>query len=141
MISDITLGQFFPGNSIIHRLDPRTKIILTVLFIVAVFMASNPTAFLILFLIKYSFCVFFGFLVLHNRLQHLSLFEKRRRKKNFHQLQLNLLSLSYQFKNQSILFLVILIQSVRLMNDDLRLMLQQFHTLCKELSNYLYADK
>ena len=50
MISDITLGQFFPGNSIIHRLDPRTKIILTVLFIVAVFMASNPTAFLILFL-------------------------------------------------------------------------------------------
>lgn len=50
MISDITLGQFFPGNSIIHRLDPRTKIILTVMFIVAVFMASNPVAFLLLFL-------------------------------------------------------------------------------------------
>ena len=48
MISDITLGQFFPGNSIIHRLDPRTKIILTVMFIVAVFMASNPAAFLLL---------------------------------------------------------------------------------------------
>lgn len=42
MISDITLGQFFPGNSAIHRLDPRTKIILTVAFIVAIFMASNP---------------------------------------------------------------------------------------------------
>ena len=42
MISDITLGQFFPGNSAIHRLDPRTKIILTVVFIVAIFMASNP---------------------------------------------------------------------------------------------------
>ena len=50
MISDITLGQFFPGNSVIHRLDPRTKIILTVLFIVAVFMASNPVAFLLLLL-------------------------------------------------------------------------------------------
>ena len=50
MISDITLGQFFPGNSIIHRLDPRTKIILTVIFIVAVFMASNPAAFLLLLL-------------------------------------------------------------------------------------------
>ena len=42
MISDITLGQFFPGYSIIHKLDPRTKIILSVLFIVTVFLANNP---------------------------------------------------------------------------------------------------
>ena len=42
MISDITLGQFFPGTSPIHKLDPRTKIILTVLFIVTVFLANNP---------------------------------------------------------------------------------------------------
>ena len=48
MISDITLGQFFPGKSPIHRLDPRTKIILATLFIVAVFVASNPISFLIL---------------------------------------------------------------------------------------------
>ena len=46
MISDITLGQFFPGKSIIHRLDPRTKIILTVLYIAAVFLANSPIAFL-----------------------------------------------------------------------------------------------
>ncbi len=46
MISDITLGQFFPGRSVIHRLDPRTKILLTVLYIVAVFLANNPTVFL-----------------------------------------------------------------------------------------------
>ena len=46
MISDITLGQFFPGKSIIHRLDPRTKIILTVFYIVAVFLANSPIAFL-----------------------------------------------------------------------------------------------
>lgn len=41
MIKDITLGQFFPGNSLLHRLDPRTKIIATVLYIVAVFGATN----------------------------------------------------------------------------------------------------
>ena len=51
MISDITLGQFFPGNSPIHKLDPRTKIILTVLFIVTVFLAKNPITLLCLALI------------------------------------------------------------------------------------------
>lgn len=50
MISDITLGQFFPGKSPIHRLDPRTKILLTVLYIVAVFLANSPIAFLWLML-------------------------------------------------------------------------------------------
>ena len=48
MISDITLGQFFPGNSPIHRLDPRTKIILATFFIIAVFVASNPVGFVIM---------------------------------------------------------------------------------------------
>ncbi len=51
MISDITLGQFFPGFSKLHRLDPRTKIILSVLFIVAVFLASNPVSFLFILLV------------------------------------------------------------------------------------------
>ncbi|MBR6053161.1 MAG: energy-coupling factor transporter transmembrane protein EcfT, partial [Clostridia bacterium] len=41
MISDITLGQYFPGRSPVHRLDPRFKIILTVLFMVALFSARN----------------------------------------------------------------------------------------------------
>ena len=41
MISDITLGQFFPGKSLIHRLDPRTKLILLVVYIVALFLAVN----------------------------------------------------------------------------------------------------
>ena len=48
MISDITLGQFFPGNSPLHRLDPRTKILLSVLFIVAVFVVANPISFILL---------------------------------------------------------------------------------------------
>lgn len=42
MISDITLGQFFPGTSPIHKLDPRIKIIIATLFIVTVFLAKNP---------------------------------------------------------------------------------------------------
>lgn len=48
MISDITLGQYFPGKSPIHSLDPRTKLILTVLYITGVFVANNPLGFLIL---------------------------------------------------------------------------------------------
>lgn len=48
MISDITLGQFFPGFSVLHKLDPRTKIIAATLLIVAIFLANNPTAFLLL---------------------------------------------------------------------------------------------
>ncbi len=51
MISDITLGQFFPGNSILHKLDPRTKILLSTVFIVAVFVASTPLAFLLVTLL------------------------------------------------------------------------------------------
>ena len=51
MISDITLGQFFPGYSPLHRLDPRTKLIIATLFIVAVFLASNPLAFFLITLL------------------------------------------------------------------------------------------
>ena len=42
MISDITLGQFFPGYSPIHKLDPRSKILISIVFIVSVFLANNP---------------------------------------------------------------------------------------------------
>ena len=41
MLKDITLGQYFPGNSFIHRLDPRTKLILLVVYIAALFLAVN----------------------------------------------------------------------------------------------------
>ena len=40
-LKDITLGQYFPGNSILHRLDPRTKILLTAMYIVALFLAKQ----------------------------------------------------------------------------------------------------
>ena len=39
-LKDITLGQYFPGNTIIHRMDPRTKLLLTVVYIVALFLAD-----------------------------------------------------------------------------------------------------
>jgi energy-coupling factor transport system permease protein len=41
MLKDITIGQFFPGNSIVHRLDPRFKIIITALFIAMLFSAGS----------------------------------------------------------------------------------------------------
>jgi energy-coupling factor transport system permease protein len=41
MLKDITLGQYFPGDSIIHKLDPRIKIITTFLFVAAVFSVRN----------------------------------------------------------------------------------------------------
>ena len=41
MLSDITIGQYFPGNSLLHRLDPRMKLTLTMLFIVLVFLPQN----------------------------------------------------------------------------------------------------
>lgn len=41
MIRDITLGQFFPGKSIIHKIDPRVKIILIIAYIIFLFTATN----------------------------------------------------------------------------------------------------
>ena len=47
-LKDITLGQYFPGNSFIHRLDPRTKLLFTVLYIVALFSAKRLPSYLLL---------------------------------------------------------------------------------------------
>lgn len=41
MLKDITLGQFFPGSSIVHRLDPRTKLIALIVYIIALFSAGS----------------------------------------------------------------------------------------------------
>ena len=41
MLKDITIGQYFPGKSVIHRLDPRFKIVITAIFIVMLFSAEN----------------------------------------------------------------------------------------------------
>lgn len=41
MMKDITIGQYFPGNSLLHRLDPRMKLLLTLMLIVMVFLPQN----------------------------------------------------------------------------------------------------
>lgn len=41
MLKDITLGQYFPGNSFVHRLDPRTKLLFLIVYIVALFTANG----------------------------------------------------------------------------------------------------
>ena len=42
MLKDITLGQYFPGDTLIHKLDPRTKLLCVILYIVALFNAKGP---------------------------------------------------------------------------------------------------
>lgn len=50
MLKDITLGQFFPGKSVIHRLDPRTKLVMLVVYIVALFIAGGLASYGVIFL-------------------------------------------------------------------------------------------
>lgn len=47
MFNDIIIGQYIIGNSVIHRLDPRTKLILTILLIIILFMINNPILYLV----------------------------------------------------------------------------------------------
>ena len=49
MLKDITLGQYFPGKSPVHLLDPRTKLIMLVVYIVALFMASGWVSYALMF--------------------------------------------------------------------------------------------
>jgi energy-coupling factor transport system permease protein len=48
MLTDITLGQYYPGDSVIHRLDPRTKILAVLFFMVMVFVANSPLSYALL---------------------------------------------------------------------------------------------
>ncbi|MBO2516447.1 MAG: transporter [Clostridiales bacterium] len=46
MLADITLGQFYPADSFVHKMDPRVKIVLLIVFIVGIFLAKNLIAFI-----------------------------------------------------------------------------------------------
>ena len=50
MAFDVSLGQYYEGNSLIHKLDPRTKLFYVIMFMVATFVAKSIYAFLFLFL-------------------------------------------------------------------------------------------
>lgn len=54
MLKDVTLGQYFPGTTVVHRLDPRTKLILVVVYIAALFTAEGLAGYLLVFLFLVS---------------------------------------------------------------------------------------
>lgn len=62
MIKNITIGQYLPGESFIHKLDPRTKILISILFIVNLFLVKNFAA----------YALIFGFIMLMVRVARLS---------------------------------------------------------------------
>ncbi|RBP44912.1 energy-coupling factor transporter transmembrane component T family protein [Garciella nitratireducens] len=49
MLKDITIGQYYPENSIIHRLDPRTKILLTIIYIISLFLINEFSGYIYIF--------------------------------------------------------------------------------------------
>ncbi|MCI8525884.1 MAG: energy-coupling factor transporter transmembrane protein EcfT [Oscillospiraceae bacterium] len=49
MLKDITIGQYFPGNTVVHRLDPRTKLLLVIVYIAALFTAKGLFGYLLVF--------------------------------------------------------------------------------------------
>lgn len=49
MLNNITMGQYYPVDSIVHRLDPRFKLIMTIIFIVAVFLSHSFAGYILLF--------------------------------------------------------------------------------------------
>src|SRR5699024_423279 len=53
MLKDITIGQYFPGDTVIHRLDPRIKILIALLFIVSLFFVNSfyPYIFIVGFIL------------------------------------------------------------------------------------------
>lgn len=60
MLKDITLGQYFPGNSFMHRLDPRMKLLLTVLYVVTLFLVPRFLGFLVIGVLMTLVVIFSG---------------------------------------------------------------------------------
>lgn len=54
MIKDITIGQYFPGDTIIHKLDPRIKILATVAFITSLFLINKFYPYLLVLVVVFS---------------------------------------------------------------------------------------
>ena len=47
MLKDITLGQYYPADSVIHKMDPRTKLLATVVYVVSLFVFRNIPGFIV----------------------------------------------------------------------------------------------
>ena len=50
MLKDVTLGQFFPGKTVVHKLDPRTKLLMVIVYIAALFTAKGAVSYGLVFL-------------------------------------------------------------------------------------------
>ena len=50
MMRDITLGQYYQADSVIHRLDPRVKLVATLFYIISLFVVQNWVGYLLAFL-------------------------------------------------------------------------------------------
>jgi len=57
VLKDITLGQYFPGNTVVHRLDPRAKLLFMITYITALFLAKGLPAYIFMFFILVT-CLF-----------------------------------------------------------------------------------
>ena len=51
MLSDITIGQYFPGDSFLHRMDPRVKVILLFFFLIGIFVFDTAGSYAVLSLL------------------------------------------------------------------------------------------
>ena len=56
MLKNITMGQYYPVDSVVHRLDPRMKLVLTIAFIVAVFMSHSFVGYILLLAFLFFVC-------------------------------------------------------------------------------------
>lgn len=56
MLKDITIGQYYPSESVVHKLDPRLKIVLTLVYIVSIFLIQNFWGFLVLAVLTLLLC-------------------------------------------------------------------------------------
>ena len=72
MLKDITLGQFFPGDTLVHRLDPRTKLIFVLLYIVALFQAKGWVGYGLVLLVT-ALCMAMSFVLSYIKLYSMPL--------------------------------------------------------------------
>ena len=57
-MNKLILGRYFPGDSWIHRLDPRAKLLACIYFILVLFLANNWQTYVLLWLFTFLLCIF-----------------------------------------------------------------------------------
>ena len=70
MLKDITIGQYIPGESFIHKLDPRTKILISFLFIISLFIVNKFVGYIFVVAFLEALASFLKFLFSRSRTDH-----------------------------------------------------------------------